>query len=181
MNLPTNEKIPTRDVRHFAVYKNTKLVLLVEDKPGILSSTAFNPGPPKEHPFVNAQALRAEYEHKLGSILAGSKSFDEFLLNLVKNNYDIRSYDRRGLIPELNNGYRISDGAGPVAAAWEHGGQFTTLSQQPELEHLNFEHASLTVYDSDKAGLLFELLETADTFEEFLAACQARQLTLSKL
>ena len=166
-----------RETRHFAVYKRTGLVLLVEDKPGMLLSSAHPPpeGPPK-HPFVNAQALDSRYENELSAILKKAESFDQLISFLIENEYDIRSYDYLGLPMRLGEGYRISDETGLLAVVWNQKGQFSTLSQQPERNYLIFEHATLTVYDFGRVNLFIELLETTWNFDELLTQLRSKNL-----
>jgi hypothetical protein len=166
-----------RETRHFAVYKRAGLVLLVEDKPGMLLSSAHPPpeGAPK-HPFVNAQAMDSRYENELGAILKKSESFDQLISFLIESGYDIRSYDYLELPMLLAEGYRISDETGLLAVVWNRKGQFSTLSQQPERDYLIFEHATLTVYDSRRANLFIELLETTRNFDELLKQLRSKKL-----
>ncbi len=79
-----------RTVRCFNVYKNKTLVLKIEDRPGVLLSTAPappDPLPPANHPFINAQAFDAASENELRKLLLESKNFDEYLKALAGAGY----------------------------------------------------------------------------------------------
>ena len=76
----------------FTVLQNGKKVLTFDDQPGVLLSTALRPpgfAPPK-HPFINGQALDANAEDKLATLLEQSKSADDFVKKLEKNGFEVR-------------------------------------------------------------------------------------------
>lgn len=161
--------IPQREIRHFAVYKQTRLVLLVEDKPGVLISSA-SPAPsgPMQHPFVNAQAMDSRYENEMGNLLKQSNSFDEFIGLLVKHEYDIRSFDYLDLPKTLTEGYRIFEKEKLLAVIWNHQGQFSTLTEQPKKDYLIFDRATLTVYEPAYTNLFIKYQEIIPDFEGIL-------------
>ncbi|MBD2519549.1 hypothetical protein H6G93_32235 [Nostoc sp. FACHB-973] len=174
--------IPQREIRHFAVYKQTRLALLVEDKPGVLISSASPaPGGPLKHPFVNAQAMDSRYENEMGSLLKQSNSFDEFIGLLIKHEYDIRSFDYLDLPKTLTAGYRIFAKEKLLAVIWKHRGQFSTLTQQPEKDDLIFDPATLTVYDAAYTNFFLKYLETSSDFEEILQKMKSDRLSIFEI
>jgi hypothetical protein len=148
LQLPDGHQVPLRPVRHVAVYQNHQLVLMAEDKPGVILSTAFpSPDGPPKHAFMTAQATWAEAEDELGSLIHSTADFDGFLAALLDHRCDIRSIDA-GTVPQrLEQGWHICLGDSLIGVVWNAPGQFMTLSQQPMEGHLQSKWASMTVYD----------------------------------
>jgi hypothetical protein len=182
MQLTGQENTPARKVRHFAVYKNSRLVLKAEDKPGILLSTAA-PGPegPAKHAWINAQAYRSTVENELGALLRGSKNFDGFMGALLSNGYDLFSVDAGPLPPSIREGHRIADGNTLIAVVWDHPGQFSTLQQQPEVGSLNSGVASMVVYAAGKGSNFVQLFLRARSYEDLLEGVKSLRLKASSL
>jgi hypothetical protein len=81
-------------VRSAQVFKNGTLVLDVEDRPGVLLSTAAPPpdGAP-EHPFVNARAHDPFSEGDLAAILGESSDYADFLGRLIAGGFEVTESD----------------------------------------------------------------------------------------
>lgn len=70
-------------MRSAKVYRGDTLVLDVEDRPGVLLSTATPPpGGAPEHAFVNARAHDPFTEGELATVLGGSADYTDFLQRL---------------------------------------------------------------------------------------------------
>ncbi|MDZ8189410.1 MAG: hypothetical protein RMX96_31810 [Nostoc sp. ChiSLP02] len=174
--------ISQREIRHFAVYKQTRLVLLAEDKPGVLISSASPaPGGPLQHPFLNAQAMDSRYENEMGSLLRQSSSFDGFINLLIQHDYDIRSFDYLDLPKTLTKGYRIFEKEKLLAVIWNHQGQFSTLTQQPKKDELIFKDATLTVYDAAYTNIFLKYLETTADFDGILQKMKSDRLSVVEI
>ena len=169
-----------RDVRHFAVYSDGRLVLVIRDNPGTLRSTAGPPpgmpGPPPPpgppgtapaptpgtHPFIDAQAHDPVTEGRLRALLDESSSFDDYVARLVSSGFDIAScLPSEGLDYELPDGVRLHDGEALVGVCWPMRGQFTTLAEQPVEDELVFDTAVLTAYDEGWGPRLLDALRDA--------------------
>lgn len=163
-----------REIRHFTVYKQGMLALVIEDRPGQLHSTA-SPGPagPPNHPFLNATAFYTVYEHEMGSLLRQANSFDQFVEFLIAAEYDIVSIEPP--VPlKLEGGFRIQDTQGLVGVVWNRSGQFTSLLWQPMSGALVFEYATLTVYRNNKSEELLRLLQSTNSFKELYNSLEAQ-------
>lgn len=76
----------------FTVLQNGRKVLTFTDEPGVLMSTAIRPAgfaPPK-HPFINGQALDANAEDTLATLLEKSRSAAEFVTQLEKHGFEVQ-------------------------------------------------------------------------------------------
>jgi hypothetical protein len=172
-----------RDVRHFAVYTEGRLALVVRAEPGTLRSSAGppppagDPGPPGPpgttdlppgvHPFIDAEAYDPVSEGRLRELLDDSSGFDDYLARLVDAGFDITSIRPDGVDYELPPGTRLHDGDGLAGGCWPRPGQFTTLAHQPAGEELVFD-ATATAYRESAAPALLEALRAGGTFEELL-------------
>ena len=182
-----------RGVRHFAIYADDRLALVVRDNPGTLRSTAGralpagDPGPPgppgtgglppDAHPFIDAQAYDPAAESGLRELLDASSSFDEYLARLLDAGFDIASCrPERGLDYELPDGRRLYDGTELAGACWPTRGQFTTLLRQPAGDELAFDVATATAYGDAAAPRLLEALVASGTFDELLERLAAAGL-----
>lgn len=161
-----------REVRHFAVYLEGRLVLVVRDNPGTLRSTAPPPPggpppppppgapgdlPPGVHPFIDAQAHDPVTEGRLRSLLDASSGFDDYLARLLGAGFDIASE----IAHDLPGGVRLYDGETLAGACWPRRGQFTSLRRQPAEGELVFDAATVTAYDEGWSPRLLEALEAA--------------------
>jgi len=178
--------VSDRDVRHFLVFKDTRLVLEASATPGTLRSTAGPPAlpsgppgppgppgtdalPPGVHPFIDAQAHDPGTEGELRALLDESSDFDDYLQRLLAHGYEIVSaLPSEGIDYELAAGPRLQGSDGVVGGAWPQRGQFTTLEHQPAEGELVFDHATVTAYSEAAAPQLLEALEHSDGFEELL-------------
>ena len=166
-----------RDVRHFAVYLEGRVVLVVRANPGTLRSSAGPPpgggppppppGPPGEdaglppgvHPFIDAQAEDPVTEGRLRALLDASADFDDYLARLIAAGCDIASCQpSEGVAQELPGGVRLAGDDGVVGACWPRRGQFTSLRRQPAEGELVFD-VTLTAYDEGWAPRLLETLQ----------------------
>lgn len=79
------------DAPTYFVYKADRKVLVVQDRPGYLKSTAYLPGgrTPPRHPFVSARSLDPLEEDALREILLKSADFSEFVVLLTENGYKV--------------------------------------------------------------------------------------------
>jgi hypothetical protein len=168
-----------REVRHFAVYVDGRLALVVRANPGTLRSTAGPgpgpprppgpPGPPGEdpglppgvHPFIDAQARDPVSEGGLRALLDESSDFDSYLARLLDAGFDIASWQPEDPAYDLPGGARLHDGDALVGAVWPRRGQYTSLRRQPAEGELVFDAGTLTAYDEDWAPRLLDALEGA--------------------
>jgi hypothetical protein len=173
-SLPSTVKV--RPVRQVAVYKGLQLVLLAENKPGYLISTAMpapNTGAP-QHPFIHGEATWAPAEDELGSLLHASESFDAFLAALVAHGYDLLSVEDKVVAQQLDSGYRIYHGDRHVATAWPMAGQWMTLQQQPALGELRSAFATVTAYDPADAEAILQAFQHTINFVQFSKSLNAK-------
>ncbi|MBE2181833.1 MAG: hypothetical protein IAE89_00270 [Anaerolineae bacterium] len=156
--------MPHRTPRHFQVYKGERLVLSLEDTPGLLISQASPPpgGAPK-HPFANARAFDAMTEGDLGEMLWASSSFDDFLRRLIAAGFNISSWNESSY-EARQQGQRLHREDRLVGVLWPGKGQFTTLLNQPPYDTLIFEHGALTAYEEAEADIMLKILEETTTF-----------------
>jgi hypothetical protein len=178
-----------RDVRHFAVYTEGRLALVIRDNPGTLRSSAGppppagDPGPPGPpgttdlppgvHPFIDAEAHDPVSEGRLRDLLDASSNFDDYLARLLDAGFDIASY--RPPAHELPPATRLHDGDGLAGACWPRPGQFTTLAHQPAGDDLLFD-ATATAYREDAARPMLDALRAASTYDELLGRLAAAGL-----
>jgi hypothetical protein len=178
-----------RDVRHFAVYTEGRLALVVRAEPGTLRSSAGppppagDPGPPGPpgttdlppgvHPFIDAEAYDPVSEGRLRELLDASSGFDDYLARLVDAGFDITSV-LHGPEYELGPATRLYDD-GLAGACWPRPGQFTTLTHQPAGDELVFD-ATATAYRESAAPVLLEALRAGGTFEDLLERLAAAGL-----
>jgi hypothetical protein len=180
-----------RDVRHFAVYSEGRLALVLRAEPGTLRSSAGppppagEPGPPGPpgttdlppgvHPFVDADAHDPVSEGRLRELLDASSGFDDYLARLVDAGFDIASV-HDGPDYEPGPATRLHDGDGLAGACWPRAGQFTTLAHQPADGELVFECATATAYRETAAPALLDALRSATGFDELLERLAAAGL-----
>jgi hypothetical protein len=193
-----------RDIRHFAVYTDGRLALVVRDEPGPLRSTAAPPagagGPPPPpgpppgpgepvdaelpagvHPFIDAQAYDPVSEDRLRRLLGESSSFDDYLERLVGAGFDIASCrPLEGLDYALPDGVRLTSEAEVAGACWPVPGQFTTLEHQPADGEQVFDVATATAYRPASGGPLLEALRAAGSFEDLLERLRAAGFSVSR-
>ena len=154
--------------RHFNVYKSQHLVLIIEDQPGVLLSTAPPPPTgPVQHRWLNAQALDPYSEHDLGAIVQGASDFDEMLGMLISGGFDIESRISSSS-KDREQAHRIYAGQELIGTCSARSGQFTTLETQPSAGDLLFEFASLTAYEGDHADALLDTLKQSTSFDDLL-------------
>ena len=171
----------SRDIRIFHIYKGAVLVLIVEDRPGILLSTAMPaPSGPPAHPFIHASALDALSEDELGSLLRQSKDFDSYLNLLIASGYDIMSGDSPSDSGKLG-GLRIEEDKASVGVIWPGPGQFTTLTWQPLEGQLTFPHATMSVYRQGLADSFLALMQQTLDYEALCEAVQDQDFRLVPL
>jgi hypothetical protein len=164
--------VTEREVRHFAVYLEGRLVLVVRANPGTLRSSAGPPPggappppppdapgdlPPGVHPFIDAQAHDPVTEGRLRKLLDASSDFDDYLARLIGEGFDIASE----IVHDLPGGVRLYDGDTLVGAAWPRRGQFTSLRHQPAEGELLFDR-TVTAYDEERSQALLDALEAGD-------------------
>jgi len=72
--------------KHYRVLRENRRVLVFDDQPGVLLSTAVrSPGfTPPTHAFLNAQALDARHENALAALLLQAHSVAEFIALLER-------------------------------------------------------------------------------------------------
>ena len=171
-----------RDVRHFAVYTEGRLALVVRAEPGTLRSSAGpappagDPGPPGPpgttdlppgvHPFIDAEAHDPVSEGRLRELLDASSEFDDYLGRLVEAGFDIASVHDT-IVYEPGPATRLYDGDGIAGACWPRRGQFTSLAHQPAGGELVFDFTA-TAYRESVAPALLEALRAGGAFDEFL-------------
>ena len=155
-----------RPVRHYAVYRGTTLVLLMEDRPGQLHSLA-GPGPAglPPHPFLHAQAFDALSEHELGTILRKCDSFDDYTARLVEAGYNLLAAaplnKNRATAP-----LRLQKEDGPPLAVLAPGaGQFAALAWQPTADTFLSHYVTATAYLPTIATWLWLQIEAAGTWD----------------
>jgi hypothetical protein len=182
-----------RDVRHFAVYTESRLALVVRSEPGTLRSSAGppppagDPGPPGPpgttdlppgvHPFIDAEAHDPVSEGRLRELLDASSDFDDYLARLLDAGFDIASYrPEEGPAYELPPATRLHDGDGLAGACWPRPGQFTTLRHQPAGDELVFDAATATAYREDAAPPMLDALRASTTHDELLERLAATGL-----
>jgi hypothetical protein len=177
MQLSGQEKIPTRKVRHFAVYKGTRLMFKVENKAGTLQAVgqAGAASAPK-HAWVNTLSFRAAGEAEWQAILRQAKNFEGFLKLLIASGYDIFSIDKTPAPLTIDEGHRIAEGPVIIAVTWSHPGQFSTLQEQPEAGFLTSKIASFVVYDTQKGNSFAQIFERAKSYEAILEALKSTRL-----
>lgn len=169
-----NQEITARKLRHVAIYQNGQLVLLAEDMPGTLISTAGpNPNGPAKHDFINAQAIWAPAENQLGALLGQSKDFTSYLKLLISNQFDVFSIDSNAAAQKLPISYRIFFEGKLVAACYPSAGQFMSLEIQPEIGQMTSSFATMTIYDKDKSTSIYQAFSQTDNFEEMLEKLNA--------
>jgi hypothetical protein len=165
-------------VRTVGVYRGRRLVLTVEDRPGLLLSTASPPpdGAP-EHPFVNARALDPYSEGELGAALEAADSYDGFLANLIAGGFDVaaRTDD------EIADAHRIVDGDLVLGCVWDAPGPVATLGEPPESGWPTSAHVTLTAYVPDRAERILHLARDADGVAGFLQGIWADGLELREV
>jgi hypothetical protein len=188
--------VTVRDVRHFAVYADGRLALVIRDEPGTLRSTAGpappagDPGPPGPpgttdlppgvHPFIDAEAYDPVSEGRLRELLDGSASFDDYLARLLADGLDIASCrPEEGLAYELPPVTRVYDGDDLAGACWPAPGQFTTLASQPADGELVFEVATATAYREPAAQRILAALRESGGFADLLERLAAAGLRRS--
>ena len=78
-------------VSSWVVYNGERRVLSLKGEPGPITSTALPPPgqPPRRHPFLSAAALAPEEEDRLGRLLEGARSVEEFLDALRRAGYRV--------------------------------------------------------------------------------------------
>lgn len=135
--------------RAYRIFKGEHCRLEVEARPGHLYS--FAPPPeawsPPEHPFVNATSTDPSTEHELRMILMQSKSFDDFLVQCVRDGFDVMAKDASTLVASGKATRIVRDGK-TVGAMWDAPGQLASLWWQPaEAEGVGARAA--TAYDRD--------------------------------
>jgi hypothetical protein len=172
-----------RAVRHFAVYTEGRLALVVRSEPGTLRSSAGpaglpagDPGPPGPpgttdlppgvHPFIDAEAYDPVSEGRLRELLDASSGFDDYLAGLVDAGYDIASV-HEAIEYEPGPAKRLHDADGLAGACWPRRGQFTTLVRQPAGDELVFD-VTATAYRESVAPVMLEALRSGGTFDELL-------------
>ena len=77
----------------WSVFKGGKLVLWMDDKPGMLSSRAAPPPPGAPlpmHPFLTATSKDVMAESDLRALLDQSKSFADFTAKLKASGYEVK-------------------------------------------------------------------------------------------
>jgi hypothetical protein len=171
-----------RHPRHFAVYTDGRLALVIRDNPGTLRSTAGppppagDPGPPGPpgttdlppgvHPFIDAEAHDPVSEGRLRELLDASSGFDDYVARLIDAGFDIASgRPWEGLDHELGRGARLHDGDELAGVVWPRPGQFTTLEHQPDGDELVFD-ATATAYREPAAPRILEALRAGGSFED---------------
>jgi len=86
------EKVPA-SVRTVRVLLKGDLLLDIEDRPGILTSTSAPPPKPWDeptlHPFLSGSAYNPSHEGRLRTLLDQSKSFDDYVERLRAAGYQI--------------------------------------------------------------------------------------------
>ncbi len=181
-NMDQNQAITMRATRHVAIYQGTQLVLLAEDKPGHLISTAApNPNGLVKHPFINAKATWAPAEHQIGGILNQCNSFDNFLETLIENDFNVFSTEQGTAPDEIEGGFRIHEGEALIGAVNSHPGQFMTLKAQAIEGQNQSEVATMTVYEAEKALQLFSALEGAGSLEELVSRVENLSFEIGEL
>src|SRR5581483_10126435 len=77
------------DPAHYTVYKGSRAVLEIIDRPGPLTSTASRPPnmPAVQHPFLTGSALSAPDENDLSRLLKASTSTADYLKKLEAAGY----------------------------------------------------------------------------------------------
>ena len=182
-----------RAVRHFAVYVDGRLALVVRDEPGPLRSSAGPPAgaggppppppgpgelPPGVHPFIDAQAYDPVSEDRLRRLLDAAASFDDYLELLVGVGFDIASCrPLEGLDYELPGTVRLTMAGEPAGACWPAPGQFTTLAHQPDGDELVFEVGTATAYREASAAPMLEALGAAVSFDDLVERLRAAGLS----
>ena len=80
------------DPARYEVHRGGEKVLSFAARPGHLRSTALPPPGfrPPEHPFLDARALDARFEHELAELVEKAKSVDDFIHRLQSAGYDVR-------------------------------------------------------------------------------------------
>ena len=185
-----------RDVRHFAVYVDGRLALVVRDEPGPLRSSAGPPAgaggppppppgpdelPPGVHPFVDAQAHDPVSEDRLRRLLDESSSFDEYLHRLVGAGFDVASVrPLEGLDYELPGAVRLQLDGELAGVCWPAPGQFSTLEHQPPEDALVFESATATAYREESAPAMLDALRAASSFDDLLERLGAAGLSAAR-
>jgi hypothetical protein len=143
-------------------------VLIVSDQPGRLHSNASPPpGGPPQHPFLDGTALDALSESQLGKLLRAAHSFDDYLAALIAAGYDIGSDDTLAR-SDPGPGARLADASGLLGALWQHSGQFTTLTHQPEPGQLIFAAAAVTLYREECGEDILKALSCVRTYKELV-------------
>jgi hypothetical protein len=177
MQLSGQENIASRKVRHFAVYKSTKLMFKAESKPGALQSLgqAGTQAAPK-HAWINALSFRGSAEQEWVALLRQAKNFDGFLKLLVTNGYDLFSVDKAPAPLTISEGHRIVDGDILVAVTWNHPGQCSTLQGQPEVGILTNKEAAMVVYDTQKGSSFGQLYARTKSYEALLEAIKSTRM-----
>jgi hypothetical protein len=177
MQLVGQENVAARKVRHFGVYKNSKLIFKMESKPGVLQSVGTPPpqGWPK-HAWLNALSFRSSGESDWVALLRQAKNFDGFLKLLVANGFDLFSIDKSAAPLTISEGHRIVDGSTVVAVTWDHPGQFSTLQEQPEVGALTNPSAAMVVYDTTKASPFAQIYLRAKHYEAIQEALKSMRL-----
>lgn len=157
------------------------MALILEDRPGTLHSTAMPvPDGQPTHSFVDAAAMDAKSEHELGELLRRSRSFDDYLSQLIAAGYDIMSGENEW-VSEQPGGMRIEDDGGPVGVLWPQAGQFTTLAWQPVAGQLTFPQATVSIYRQDLADSFLALLQKMTDYEALRQAIEDQDFRLVPL
>lgn len=151
-------ELEKRPIRHFAIYREKQLALVVEDRPGrLISSGSPSPDGAPTHRFIHGQAFDAMAEGALAAILKKAKHFDHYLALLIAEGYALRAVDGP-LELELEKGLFLFDNGSPVGVIWKGAGQFSAQEAQPAPGKARMHHAHAVVYDPDEVGELYQLL-----------------------
>ena len=77
--------------RYEVLSKGARVLTFSAEKGVLLSTAARPPGfTPPPHPFVNAQAHDARFEHQLAELLAKARSVDEFVRALEAEGFEVK-------------------------------------------------------------------------------------------
>ena len=146
------------------VFRNGRLVLSVEDRPGVLLSTAAPPptGAP-EHPFVNARAHDPFSEQDLATVLGSAHDYDSFLALLVQSGFDLSPSGEL----ELGGAQRFHAAGEVAGCAWPRPGPIATLGAEPETGWRTAVFA-LTCYAEEVPPGVLEVATSASSLSDLL-------------
>jgi hypothetical protein len=160
-------------MRSFGIYRGRWLVLMVEDRPGLLLSNA---APPPEgapgHPFVSLRSTDPFAWSQLEPILDAATSFDDFLARLISQGFDVAA--RTDF--QVADAQRIVDGDQVLGCVWDSPGPIATLEQPPAAGWTESPFVTLTAYPSPRSQQLLELARAAEGVEGFLRSIWAEGL-----